>query len=720
MFGLPTIDLIVIAVYAVLMIVIGLVAMLRIKNQEDFFLGGRRFGKFLQIFSSFGQATSSDTAVGAVTTAYRDGAGGIWSQLVGLWATPLFWFTAPWYRRMRTLTLGDFFHERYRSQRMAIAYSLLASAYLVIVIGLGLKAVSSTVIGITLKPVAALTPAEHLEYNQALRLEALSQQGPTGTLSPAEAEELQSLRLRRPHREFSSINESALVWFIVLIVFVYGIAGGLEAAVWTDTVQGTLILILSILLVPFAIAKLNALHGQTGLLAAGHTLHQELPGRFFSLMGSAENADFTWYFVIALSVMTTLNVATQSNQLTANASARDELTASIGFTTGTMMKRYCSVMWGFLGMLCFALYGREIQDSDLVWGHATRDLLGGLGFGLVGLMIACLLAALQSTASTLMISSSSLFTKNVYGPLRPGRTERHYVLVGRIAGALVLLAAALLSTAFGSILDMLKFMWEFNAIIAASFWCGIKWRRATRQGAWASILIAATMFVALPLALPTVFPGMRTNPALLRTTQQRVIPQTLVATPRDVEERARQVADWHGAGPAPAALHVGETVTRTVIIAPKSIYWEQGITEVNGVKRGAGTFYLESWLLDHVTDLSANPHALNETLRYTYKILLPFLVLIVVSLLTAPDESDSIGRFFARMRTKVRTNRAEDEKAVLSAYADPKSTRDCLLLPGSQLEFFKWSREDVIGFGLALVIAFAVLALLNFLIHFGS
>jgi hypothetical protein len=335
-------------------------------------------------------------------------------------------------------------------------------------------------------------------------------------------------------------------------------------------------------------------------------------------------------------------------------------------------------------------------------------------------MIACLLAALQSTASTLMISSSSLFTKNVYGPLRPGRSERHYVLVGRVAGALVLLAAALLSTAFGSILDMLKFMWEFNAIIAASFWCGIKWRRATRQGAWASILVAATMFVALPLALPAAFPQMRTNPALLRVTQQRVIQQILVATPRDVEERARQIAGWRGAGRAPAPLEVGETLSRAVIIAPKSIYWEQGIAEVNGVKRGTGTFYIESWLLDHIIDLSANPHALNETLRYAYKILLPFLVLIVVSLLTARDESDSIGRFFVRMRTKVQTNRAEDDQAVLAAYAHPDRTRACLLLPRSQLEFFKWNQEDVIGFGLALFMAFIVLGLLNFLIHFGA
>jgi SSS family solute:Na+ symporter len=720
MFGLPTVDLIVIAAYAVLMVVIGLVAMFRIKNQEDFFLGGRRFGKFLQIFSAFGQATSSDTAVGAVTTAYRDGAGGIWSQLVGLWATPLYWFTAPWYRRMRLLTLGDFFHERFRSRAMAMVYSLVASVYLILVIGLGLKAVSSTVIGITLKPKSALTSPEQVERAQALRLEALNQQSATESLNAADTAELQSLRLQRPQREFSSISESALIWFIVLIVFVYGIAGGLEAAVWTDTVQGTLILVLSILLVPFAVAKLNAAHGVSGLLAAGHTLHEELPGRFFSLLGSAANADFTWYFVVVLSVMTTLNVATQSNQLTANASAKDELTASIGFTTGTMLKRYCSVMWGFLGMLCFALYGREIQNSDLVWGHATRDLLGGLGLGLVGLMIACLLAALQSTASTLMISSSSLFTKNVYQPLRPGRSEAHYVLVGRLAGGMVLLAAALLCTSFYSILEMLKFLWEFNAIIAASFWCGLKWRRATRQGAWASMLTAMTMFVVLPLSLPTIFPQMRTSEALMRTTQQRMIPQTVAATSRDVDERSRQIAGWSGTGSRPAPLLIGEEFSRPVIVPPKSIYWAQGIGAANGVKRGEGMFYLETWLLDQVFDLSANPHALNETMRYAYKILLPFLVLIVVSLLTAPDESESVHRFFLRMRTKVRGDRAEDERAVQAAYANPETTRACLLRPQSQLEFFKWNREDVVGFSLCVLAAFAVLSLLYCLLHFGA
>src|ERR1700722_19417157 len=175
MFGLTTLDWSFIAVYLVLMLAIGLFAMFRIKNQEDFFLGGRQFGKFFQIFTAFSQAAGSDTAVGTATMAYRDGAGGICSHLALLWATPLYWFAAPWYRRMRLLKLGDFFRERYQSRAMALFYSVIASFFLIIVIGLGLKGVTLALTGITLKPESALNAAEQTEYAKALQLETLSQ-----------------------------------------------------------------------------------------------------------------------------------------------------------------------------------------------------------------------------------------------------------------------------------------------------------------------------------------------------------------------------------------------------------------------------------------------------------------------------------------------------------------------------------------------------------------
>jgi predicted alpha-1,2-mannosidase len=72
MFGLPLIDIIVIIAYFIVMVIIGLWSMRRVKNQEDFFLMGRRSGKILQTFAAFGQATSSEHAVGVTTTTWDD------------------------------------------------------------------------------------------------------------------------------------------------------------------------------------------------------------------------------------------------------------------------------------------------------------------------------------------------------------------------------------------------------------------------------------------------------------------------------------------------------------------------------------------------------------------------------------------------------------------------------------------------------------------------
>lgn len=719
MLGIPTLDWIVIAAYSLVVVVIGLKAMVRVRNQEDFFLGGRRFGKVFQIFSAFGQATSSESAVGTVTTTYRDGAGGTWSHLILLWATPIYWFAAPWYRRMRVITLGEFFHERYQSRLMAVFYSLLASFMMVTSIGLGLKAASVTLMGITLKRDSALSAAERAEYDKAQRLEALTRQHAQSSLSRAESRELESLRQQEPRREFSHLDEDWLVWAMVGVVLIYGIAGGLRAVVWADTVQGVLIILLSVVLIPFGIAKLNDLHGGTGLAAAGHALHEELPGRFFSLLGSAQNVDFTWYFVIVLSVMATLNVAVMPNQLTANASARDELAARVGFMTGMFIKRFCTVLWGVVGLLAYALYSRQIENPDLVWGHATRDLLGGLGVGLIGLTIACLFSALHSSVSMMTISASSLFTRNVYAPLFPGRTEAHYVLVGRLAGVVVLLAGALVCIAYDTVLDMLKFYWEYNAITAAAFWCGLKWRGATRQGAWAAMVTAFVLYLVLPLGLPLAFPRLRTSERFLTQTKERTGTLVYRATLRDVQERQYEIETWRGEGNRPAPLRVGERARRVLTVAPKPIYWAQGIRHSEGIRRGEGLFYPEMYLLGQVVDLTVLPRAFNETLRYAYKILLPFVVLIIVSLATRQEEPEAVRQFFLRMRTKVRVDREEDERGLQGAYADPESTRVRLLFPATRLEFFKWDREDAVGFILGCVAALGIVGMLYVILNVG-
>jgi hypothetical protein len=57
--------------------------------------------------------------------------------------------------------------------------------------------------------------------------------------------------------------------------------------------------------------------------------------------------------------------------------------------------------------------------------------------GIRGLIVACLLAALMSSLASLFNSSAALFTVDVYEKLRPGKSQKHLLNVGRIATTVV-------------------------------------------------------------------------------------------------------------------------------------------------------------------------------------------------------------------------------------------------------------------------------------------
>ncbi|MFP6750932.1 MAG: hypothetical protein VB855_04610, partial [Pirellulaceae bacterium] len=115
-------DYIVLVVYFTIMIGIGIYCSRRIHKQEDYLLGGRGFGKLLQTFAAFGAGTGSSDPVNTGRTTFTSGMSGMWSVMYWLFATPFYWITAVWFRRMRHLTTGDWFVERYESKAMGAAY----------------------------------------------------------------------------------------------------------------------------------------------------------------------------------------------------------------------------------------------------------------------------------------------------------------------------------------------------------------------------------------------------------------------------------------------------------------------------------------------------------------------------------------------------------------------------------------------------------------------
>jgi SSS family solute:Na+ symporter len=729
MFGLDVIDIVVIILYFIIIIGIGVWASRRIKNQEDYLLGGRKFGKLIQTFASFGQATSADGPVGVATTTFKNGAAGIWSSLLMVFSTPLFWITSPWLRRMRVLTMGDFYEERYASKKMAATYALIGAIGMMGLVSVGYTAMNKTIMAITPKLEVDYTIEEKQEYTLAMELNELELKD-YDLLNVQQKERLNELRELKPESVFSYINESLLVWVVCLIVLIYAAMGGLEAAFYTDMLQGFFIIVLSIILIPFSWSKIKDIYDTGSHESALNILHDKLPESFFEIFGAPTLMDFTWYFIVVASAIAGITVVTQPNQLVTNAAAKDEYSARFGFVAGGFMKRFCTIMWGVLGLSAVLLYTGKVQNPDLVWGYATHDLLGSLHIGLVGVMVTSMMAALMSTASTLMLTVSGLLLHNVYRPFISGKTEKHYVWAGRVFGALFLIGGAIIATQFDSILEILKFIWEFFVIFAAAFWLGLKWRRANTQGAWASILITLFIFYLLPVLLPQVIPSMKTSSALLLRTQPDPIERTYVARPLDIKERNAEISSWlelnaagKSVGNCPDSLKSGDKFTKTFVLPQKTIFWsKEPLANGEGITEARGYFFPELILLSKMGfDLQNYPYALNETIRMLIRLVFPFLLLIIVSLLTPAQTDKQSQEFFIKMRTRVRgLGHDVDEEDLNKAYKNPKETKEVLLFPNTSLEIYKWNKQDIVGFLISIGVVFVVLGTLFLAVKMGG
>ena len=336
MFGLTTPDLIVIVLYIGLMIWIGYWSMKRIKNQEDFFMGGRSFGKLLQVMAMFGSGTSTDSPVGTARNTFIGGLSGIWTVLNYLFATPFYWFIGLWYRRYRMMTMADFFEERYQSRAMASMYAIFGLFFFIVWLSVGFSAASKTIVALTPKSAQELSVAERQETAQFQRMKELENQD-YRLLESREQAELQELRALHPRGLFSFLSGPELIIFIGAVVLLYSWAGGLVAAYFTDLVQGFFIILLSFILIPFGLLRIAERFGGGGMMDGFRIMHQQLPEEFFDILGSPYASDFTWYYLLAVTMINLVGIVVQPHMIVfGGGSAKDELSARVGILAGNL------------------------------------------------------------------------------------------------------------------------------------------------------------------------------------------------------------------------------------------------------------------------------------------------------------------------------------------------------------------------------------------------
>ncbi|MGZ0169606.1 MAG: sodium:solute symporter family protein [Planctomycetales bacterium] len=428
--GLALADWIALGGYLIGVTLLGIWASRKLTGMADFVMP-RKFGKLMMLMHGFGTSTHSDQAVTVASKCYSSGLSGIWYQWMWLFATPFFWLIAPMMRRFRALTTADVFAARY-APSVAILFCVFGLAKFVVTIGNMLKG-SGTVV-----------------------------EACTGSAISAEA---------------------AIVVMTVLFV-VYGLAGGLRAAIITDFVQGILTLLFSFLLLPVV---LNAVGGLAGMRVA---LAEISPDR--DMLSLVTPSDIGVFYIGVIAINALLSVTVQPHNMGTCAAGRTEIEGAVGFMGGTFLKRICTVAWCLTGLAAFALYrGAADVEPDKVYGLMAAEFLPQLLPGLLGLFLAGLLATVMGSCDSFMISAAGLVTENLYRPVFPGRSETHYLWIARAAGLSVVLVAIGYAFWLSGVIQGLEILWKLNAVMAPAFWLGVFWRGATTSGAWAATIFTA-------------------------------------------------------------------------------------------------------------------------------------------------------------------------------------------------------------------------------------
>lgn len=452
--GMQAIDWAMLPIYLIGVTILGTWTARKVKTSGDFFMP-RRFGKVMMITFAFGTGTSSDQAVSVASRTLTNGLSAIWWQWLWLPATPFYWLLAPIFRRLRATTTADVYELRF-DRSVGVLFAVVG------VVGLAVK------IGLLLKGAGAMVDSC------------------TGGV----------------------IDANWAIAVTTILFLVYGMAGGLGAAVVTDFVQGLMTILFSFLLLPFV---LNATGGIAGV-------RDTVGAHDASMLSLVAPQSIGLFFITMYSIQALVGIVAQPFIMGVCGAGRNEMDGRVGFMVGNIVKRICTMAWSLTSLAAVAwLLNRGVELStvkpDYLYGDVARAFLPNVLPGLLGVFLACLLASIMSSCDAIMISASALFTQNLYRPLVSDRPDSHYMNVGRLSAAGVVAIGVAFAYWVPSVVEALDIWFKVAPLVGIPFWIGLFWRGATPAGAWASAIAAiATWRLA---TLPSVAAWLANSPTLV-------------------------------------------------------------------------------------------------------------------------------------------------------------------------------------------------------------
>lgn len=433
---LSTADLVIIVLYFLVVFAIGFYFSRRERTSADYFLASRNVGWFAIGASLFVSNISTEHFIGLAGSGASSGlAVGHFEWLACFMLLILGWVFVPFYLRSNVFTMPEFLERRFNRSCATYLASISVIAYVFTKISV------------------------HL-YAAAVVLERV-------------------------------VGWSPITAAIILVIAtgIYTIAGGLAAVIYTDLVQ-TLILVAGAV-----VLTLLGLHQVGGFSA----LRAAVPPGYFHMIKPISNPDFPWTGIFfGAPILGVWYWCTDQVMVQRVLSAKNEAHAKAATIFAGFLKILPVFILVLPGLIALALYrdlfkfgpDGQVLNGDIAYPTLIVNLLPS---GLVGLMIAALLAALMGAMSSVFNSASTLVTLDFYKRYRPNASERNLVNFGRVAtGVMVLLG--LLWVPFIHLISNQLYIYlqsvqaYISPPIAACFVLGILWPRLNGAGAITSLL----------------------------------------------------------------------------------------------------------------------------------------------------------------------------------------------------------------------------------------
>lgn len=318
-------------------------------------------------------------------------------------------------------------------------------------------------------------------------------------------------------------NGASIVPFMIglaLFAAAYSVWGGLSAVAWTDVIQVVLLVIGGLITTIIALSKVSP---DGGIFSGLSHIYNTAPEKFHMIL-KKDNPEFMNLPGIAVLIggmwVANLYYWGFNQYIIQRALAAKSLKeAQRGIAFAGFLKLIIPLIVVIPGIIAFVMYSENIHGAQEAFSHT-----GGINYdkaypwligefvpaGLKGLVVAALSAAIVSSLASMLNSTSTIFTMDIYKPYINKKAEnKQLVRIGRITVIAALIIACFVAPSLGSLPQMFQYIQEYTGLVSpgilAVFLMGLFWKKTSVQGAIIGVLSSIPVALALkilPLQMP--------------------------------------------------------------------------------------------------------------------------------------------------------------------------------------------------------------------------